>query len=121
MPMVIVRQPGPSALAITSGGRYKLPQESTKLFGDDHPFADEVATDLVRVSHHRDSGKMVLSGWSPDRLPVSFAIQAGAHAGPGPIETHGFALLPSDAPVNRSKSFLRPKDLRSTAIRFRDG
>ncbi|QDT61400.1 hypothetical protein SV7mr_39350 [Stieleria bergensis] len=121
VPMVIVRQPGPSALAITSGGQYNLPQESTKLFGDDHPFADEVSTDLVRVSHHRDSGEMVLSGWCPDRCPVSFAIQAGAHAGPGPIETHGFALLPSDAPVNSPKSFLRPKDLRATAMRFRDG
>ncbi|MEM9644424.1 MAG: endonuclease/exonuclease/phosphatase family protein, partial [Planctomycetota bacterium] len=121
VPMVLVAGKDPSVVAITDEGDYQLPECSRQLFGDDHPFVDEVGHDLVRLCHHADAGQLVLSGWRRKRSQVTFSLQAGAHGGPGAIETHGFALLPRDAPLSGGGRYLRPNDLRESALAYRRG
>jgi hypothetical protein len=47
--------------------------------------------------------------------PLSFAVENGAHGGPGKEETRAFVLLPEDLEVS-SKAPLRPENLRQIAI-----
>jgi endonuclease/exonuclease/phosphatase family metal-dependent hydrolase len=119
VPMAVLAASNQSAaIAVTSNGRYQLPDDAVKVFGSRHPFSHEVARDLVELCHHVDAGDLVISGWS-QKGAVCFARQNGAHAGPGPNETGAFALLPRDTSLQTAdKSFLRPAELRQTAERF---
>jgi endonuclease/exonuclease/phosphatase family metal-dependent hydrolase len=115
-----------TAIAYTSHGEYLLPRDNVAVFGADHPFLEEITTDMIQLAHHVDSGDMILLGWCAQKLhtrhqavSTSFVLQNGAHAGPGPDETGAFALLPADigfADLNRQ--YLRPDDLRQAALRF---
>jgi endonuclease/exonuclease/phosphatase family metal-dependent hydrolase len=121
VPMVLHREPEGRCHAASKAGDFLLPDDAQAVFGPDHPFVDEVARDLVDLCRHADAGPFVLCGWSRDREPVSFAVENGSHAGPGPEETGAFALLPKDTPLEDSqKGFVRPLDLRSSALEVLD-
>ena len=102
-------------------GRDPIPLSgnAAHFLGEDHPFLVEVAEDLCELARHPDSGQIVLCGYKAGEPPVTFPMENGAHAGPGPKETHGFALLPPDAVLPaRDGDYLRPIDLRHAALRF---
>ncbi|MFP4417185.1 MAG: endonuclease/exonuclease/phosphatase family protein [Chitinispirillaceae bacterium] len=121
VPIVLRKYGQGKVIADTAQGTFSLPREAAAVLGGDHPFLQEVADDLTALVHHPDSGDIVLSGWQPDSQPVTFPVENGAHAGPGREETHGFALLPHDAPfVLRNHKYLRPIDLRNAILRFQN-
>ncbi len=101
----------------TESGKFQLPEDKALLLGAEHPFLDEVTKDLINLCKHPDVGDFILSAWHAQRKPMSFPIESGAHGGPGPEETHGFALLPGDTqlPVS-NKGYLRALDLRAGAL-----
>ena len=86
------------------------------VLGPGHPFAEEIARDLVDLLHHPDSGDFVLSGWIPGKTPVSFPDENGAHAGPGSEETHAFLLVPDGTDIE-TKTYYRALDMRKAALR----
>ena len=102
----------------TDKGVFILPRERDCVFGASHPFCEQVAEDFSTLCRHASAGDLVLGGWLPDREPISFVLEHGAHCGVGPNETHAFALLPSDAPMMTSNRVLRPERLRMVAKRF---
>ncbi len=102
----------------TDEGPLRLPNDAARLFGPGHPFLADLAQDLLTLCRHPSAGALVLFGWRAGREPLSFSQEYGAHAGFGLEETHGFALLPVDAPLPpRERPYLRPSDLRETALR----
>jgi len=113
IPMVLTSAGDGEVSARTSRGQFTLPDEASEVLGDDHPFLTDAARDLVALCHHPDAGDLVLAGWCHGALPLSFAIENGAHAGVGPEETKGFLLVPADAPLReRNAGYARPLDLR---------
>jgi endonuclease/exonuclease/phosphatase family metal-dependent hydrolase len=104
-------------------GEFILPRDRAQVFGETHPFLDEVADDVVRLCQHEFAGDIVFVGMRLDGKHVSFPVENGAHAGPGPQETAGFALVPSDAPIARRRDprhpggLIRPTLLREGALR----
>ncbi|NND83442.1 MAG: oxidoreductase [Gammaproteobacteria bacterium] len=105
----------------TGEGKFYLPRDKHQILGSDHPFLDAVSDDLISLASHPYAGRWVLIGWQANGRDFSFRIENGAHGGPGPEETHAFAMLPMDAHVPRTKtsSFLRLQDLRSAALALR--
>jgi len=118
IPLVLVRGLGGGAIAVTPQGRHALPKAGPALFAG-HPFAGEVARDLVALCHHPGAGDAVFSGWRAGAQPVSFCPERGSHGGPGERESHGFALLPPDAPLAPATP-PRPRDLRAAALHWLD-
>ena len=117
IPIVLAASEPGKALAWTSQGRFELPEQAGELFGEHHPFLPELGHDMVELCHHPNAGVLVLSGWRSDGRPITFPIENGAHAGPGPEETRAFALLPADAPVARGgRRYLRAGNLRDAAL-----
>lgn len=103
--------------ARTEAGEFRLPKDRAELFGAQHPFLDSIGEDLVRLCEHADAGDIVVLGWRDGVSPMSFAVENGAHAGVSPDETHAFALLPHDTPLQlRKHDYLRPVDLRDAAL-----
>lgn len=103
--------------AWTANGSFLLPDEADKVLPPDHPFLQDVAVDLAAVCRHPDAGDLVVGGWRNEGQPLSFVLEYGAHAGPGPEETRGFALLPAYAPPPETEhGYLRPLDLRQAAL-----
>ncbi len=119
VPLVLIASGEREVTAVTLDGTFQLPGQATAVFGDEHPFRREVARDLVDLCHHPDAGSLVLSGWKRDGTQLSFSFHHGVHAGPGPEETHGFALLPFNAPVPHGEKYLRPSAMRAAVQRFR--
>ena len=119
VPLVLsVAAPGMLS-ARCEAGEFRLPRDRAELFGAQHPFLDAVGEDLVRLCEHADAGDLVVLGWRDGVPPLTFATENGAHAGASPEETHGFALLPEDAPlVARDHQYLRPLDLHDAALRL---
>ena len=107
-------------LIACSGDQFLPLAENRELFlGAAHPFLDEAVEDLRGLCKHPDAGQIVLSGYCAGKAPVSFPLENGAHAGIGPEETHGFALLPDDTSLpTREKDHIRPVDLRHAALHF---
>ena len=102
----------------TDEGLLQLPDDAARLFGPDHPFLEDLTQDLLTLCRHSSAGALVLFGWRAGREPLSFPLEYGAHAGFGPEETHGFALLPIDAPLPPpGRPYLRPSNLREAALR----
>jgi len=117
VPMALVTGEDGTVTAITSEGCFELPHEAAQVLGHDHPFLDEAARDLVALCRHPDAGHLVLCGWRHGASAISFAWESGAHAGAGPEETHGFALLPVDARLpHHGRTYLRALDLREAAL-----
>ena len=95
-----------------------LPGDAGEILGKDHPFLKEAACDLVALCHHPSAGKIIISGWCQGKKIITFASENGCHAGYGPEETRGFALLPPDAPLRlQGRVYLRPLDIREAALR----
>jgi len=91
------------------------------LFGQSHPLLELVTEDLIALCEHEDAGDVIMLGWSPLQPPVSFPDESGSHAGPGPLETSAFCLLPEDTLLNRENDrTLRPNDLRNAALHVLD-
>ncbi len=117
IPMVLIAGGEGRAIAHTKDGRFTLPDDAAPILGADHPFRDDAARDLVTLCHHAYAGAMVLCGWRHGLSPLSFAIENGAHCGPGPEETNGFVLLPADSPLTADNAKpIRPLDLRRAAL-----
>lgn len=120
IPVVMARHGSDRALAWTRAGRFMLPEQAADVVGTKHPFPQEIGPDLVSLMHHSHAGNFILLGWRQDGSPISFPDEYGAHAGPGYRETHGFALLPPDAPLRTNgRDYLRPMDLREAVLRVR--
>ncbi|MEX2381731.1 MAG: endonuclease/exonuclease/phosphatase family protein, partial [Opitutales bacterium] len=96
---------------------HQLPAEIATVIGNDHPFQEEIATDLIRICRHEHAGDFILSGWRWDKKALSFPEENGAHAGPGVNETHGFILLPPATLVGASPGkYLRGEVVRAAAL-----
>jgi len=107
---------GTAVIAVTVEGRFALQTHAKEILGADHPFVEWVAADLSATCRHPDAGDLVISGWSPRHTPLSFAVENGAHGGPGKEETRGFILLPEE--MDTAAPVLRPLDLRSRVLDF---
>ncbi len=119
IPIVTVPSGEGRATAWTSRGKFMLPEEADKVLEADHPFFEEVAKDLVELCHHPDSGDLMFFGWKKGPRSLTFYAARGSHAGPGPEETSGFALLPLGALPRSFDRDLRTQDLRDAALRVR--
>jgi len=100
-----------------TGDEYLLPADRERVFGPYHPFLAEAARDLIALCHHAQAGELAICGWRKDVTPCSFSTENGAHGGPGPRETKGFALLPPDIQTAAPpRDYLVPMDLRDAAF-----
>lgn len=121
VPGVLVREEDGKAKWFHRRGVHRMPEEADKVLVQEEPLRQEVAADLVRLCHHPWAGDLVLLGWSPDESSLSFPPEHGAHAGPGPNETQGFALLPPKTRLPRPHlPYIRPHDLRAAALHLLD-
>jgi endonuclease/exonuclease/phosphatase family metal-dependent hydrolase len=114
VPLVLAAAEPGRARAWTRQGCYSLPEDAPAILGPAHPYLHAAAQDLVRLSHHPESGRLVLIGWCYKQPAVSFPNENGAHAGPGQEECRGFLLLPRDVPLGPARP-LRPATLRAAA------
>jgi len=117
IPLVLVADGPGKAKAWTAERSYSLPEDGSELAGRDHPFAAEIGNDIVSLAHHEDAGQFVLLGWAPEKHPITFAVENGAHGGFARNETHAFALLPHDVTIAlRDGRYATHLDLRSAAL-----
>ncbi len=118
IPTVLAPGGNGKVLAWNGSGAFSLPEDAARILGREHPFLGEAAEDLISLCHHPHAGTLLALGWRPGQRAKTFPMENGSHAGPGYQETHAFALLPPDAPVDADKPYLRPLDLRRAALRF---
>jgi len=119
IPVVLLPETEGLVRAWTEEGEFVLPQDAQKILGKDHPFLMQVTKDLINVCHHANAGDFTFMGYKPGVKPMTFPVENGSHAGPGPEETNGFALLPFDIiPGHRGQKYLTPTDLRVATMRF---
>ena len=119
IPVVLLPKEEGQVRVWTEEGEFNLPQDAKKILGENHPFLTQVTEDLIRVCHHPNAGEFTFMGFKPGVKPMTFPLESGSHAGPGPEETNGFALLPIDIiPRRRGKAYLTPTDLRFASLRF---
>ncbi len=119
IPVVMLSEEQDQVRVWTEEGEFILPQDAKKILGEGHPFLAQVTEDLIRVCHHPNAGDFTFMGFRPGLKPMTFPIENGSHAGPGPEETNGFALLPTDIiPRQRERTYIMPMDLRVSALRF---
>ncbi len=118
IPTVLAANGDGKGLAWSGTGSFSLPEDAARILGPDHPFLEEAAEDLLCLCHHTHAGTLLALGWQPGQPAKTFPMENGSHAGPGFQETHAFALLPPDAPMETEKPYLRPLDLRRAALRF---
>lgn len=118
IPMIFTPEGPNGARAWTEDGDWRLPEQAVEFFGEDHPFLEEVTTDLLAAIHHRDAAPFMICGWRRAGGPSNtFPMERGAHGGPGPVETHGFLLMPEDVTFDTGgKDYLRAEDLRQAAL-----
>lgn len=96
-----------------------VPDEAAAVLPHPGALKTEVASDLLHLCRQKFAGDIILLGWSPKNVAVSFVNEHGSHAGPGLEETQGFALLPAFAKLPaHAKEFLRPNDLRAAALHY---
>jgi len=81
-----------------------------------HPFRARIASDLQRLLRHPDAGDLVLLGTGLTTTPVTFADELGSHGGPGPLETHAFAIVPHRVNLGAAGGGVRLSDLREALI-----
>jgi hypothetical protein len=116
IPLVLYRDDH-SIVAVNPQGAFDLAQQFLAVLGKDHPFAAQTAQDLAQVCRHPDAGDIVISGWNPKGMPLSFNIESGAHGGPGKEETRGIVMLPKN--ITTKAQYLRPFDLRHLILDYR--
>lgn len=119
IPVVMLPETEDRVRVWTEAGEFTLPKDAKKILGEDHPFLTQVTEDLIRVCQHPNAGDFTFMGFKPGAKSMTFPVENGSHAGPGPEETNGFALLPIDIiPRQRKQTYLTPTDLRVAALRF---
>ena len=106
---------GAEAAGYCELGPVNLPADAAKILPPDHPFYDDVVKDLIDLTHHQYAGAFLISGYSKNGKPMSFPIEFGAHAGPGPNETHAFVALPPEERVPKNKEYLYVRELHDRA------
>jgi len=98
-------------MCITASVSGEISEVAPLVFGINHPFLLEIIQDMQAICRHEDAGEFIISGWRPHATPVTFAVETGAHGGPGHNETQGFVVLPDMLEI-RDRSFFRGLDLR---------
>lgn len=118
----IIMQPGQEnqkPVGYCARGRFVLPAEAEKIIPADHPFKEQMKEDLISLCAHPDTGDLMMISGCEEAEAMTFSMERGAHAGMGRHETRAFALLPSDAPMEKAPNeFLRIADLRNAALVF---
>jgi len=105
---------GDTPVAVNRKGTFALAENGRQLLGEDHPYPARTAADLARTCRHPNAGDLVISGWDPDGRPITFAVENGAHGGPGKEETSGFVFLPGAIAARRSGKQLPARRHEST-------
>ncbi len=119
IPMVLYTDAENNVIARTAEGSFRLPRDRDKIFGDNHPFLNEVTEDIINVCLHKYAGDFTLLGWhARQKKYITFRLENGSHAGPGIHETHAFAVIPRDIEIESSQPYLRPSQLRQAAFDF---
>lgn len=117
IPTVLFLSDSNRVVGYTCKGACYLPENINEVIGTGHPFVKEISEDLITLVAHHYSGEFVILGWRTDKLPLSFSMENGAHAGPGYEETHGFVLSDSDHSVF-AQNYLRPQHLREAVLNY---
>ena len=88
----------------------------------EHPFAEHIEPDIQRLISHHDAGDIILFGAGFTDSPVTFPQEKGAHGGPGPEETHAFAIAPGRFNLGGSNGNHKPRfaDLREAVLKDRE-
>ena len=121
VPMVVVADGAQAARVFTQSGQYDLPAQAADIFAADHPFLDDLPSDLIELANHPDAGDLLLVGWDRSLPSVSFGQQDTTNNGPSTEATGGFALLPCDVNLeNGGRPYLRPLQLRQLVEQFVD-
>jgi hypothetical protein len=115
---LVLYDTGERVVALNPRGRFDLATEAEAVLGAAHPFAEQAARDLAATCRHPQAGDLVISGWVPEGPAVTFAVENGAHGGPGRDETRAFVVLPEV--MNPAAEVLRPSDLRDQVLAFRE-
>lgn len=110
-------------MARNSRGLWSVADDIQAVCGAQHRYAMEVRDDLLALCNDPNSGDLVLCGWDPERSPVTFAHENGAHGSIGSQETRGFALLPAALAIEprhsgRGEAFIRGIDLHAAGLDF---
>lgn len=117
VPQVLYLEEG-QAIVRNSQGRFELRAEPQKVVGQNHPFGPAIVEELDKLARHPDAGRLIALGWAPGSS-YSFMDELGSHGGPGPEETHAFAMLPADVPLPDTP-VLRASHLREAGLRWRN-
>lgn len=121
VPLVMATDSRGRVFCWTKTARYILPHDAAHILGPNHPYLREATEDLLHLSAHPDRGDFTLFGWCEGSRGLSFPLECGAHGGFAPGEVTGFCLLPADTLlVSKDKVYLRPRDLRNSALGFLD-
>lgn len=119
VPGVLLCNPSGELEWLFDGKRIVVPDEAARFLPHPPAIKEQLVQDLARLCGQKFAGDIILLGWSPEKSAVSFVNEHGSHAGPGPEETQGFALLPAMTKLPAQvKEFLRPADLRAAALHF---
>lgn len=118
VPQVVYREEG-RAWVRNSQGCFDLLEHPEWVADPSHPFQQAIAEDLDRLARHPNAGRLIALGWAPGSSSYSFMEELGSHGGPGPEETHAFALLPHDAPLPET-AVLRAEHLREAGLKWRN-
>lgn len=119
VPVAITRDAHDHLIASTADGDFQVPEQCAELFGDDHPFLEDMKEDLVRLCCHPNAGDIVILGWRKGVEAMTFCTENGSHAGLTPEETNPFSLLPRHTQLpDNGKNYLRPSELRAAALHF---
>lgn len=119
IPLILSADHTDKIYAWNAEGLFVLPEDSGKVFGNDHPFLSELTADIMVTCRHPSAGAFTILGFKKAGLSVSFPRESGSHGGPGISETTGFALLPADIVyTSQDKAYLRASDLRHAALKF---
>jgi len=115
MPLLLWRGDHQQVMARTAAGTFLLPEQIRSIVGQQHPFAQQIALDLIGLVNHPDAGVIIAMGWADGQTPISFARENGAHGGIGGAETQGFILTPEYAPLP-DQPWVRPRQVRLAAM-----
>ncbi|MEE2827265.1 MAG: endonuclease/exonuclease/phosphatase family protein [Planctomycetota bacterium] len=119
VPLVVVGEGPAAAKAFTPWGQFELPAQANDILGADHPFLQNLPTDLIALANHPDTGELLLAGWDGKSPAVSFGQQTTTNNGPAPEATAGFTLLPCDVnPTTGGREYLRLLELRESVEQF---
>jgi endonuclease/exonuclease/phosphatase family metal-dependent hydrolase len=98
-------------------GVTKVPEEAPSILPHPEALRGPITEDLLALLQNADSGDLMILGWNPAGDLWTFANEQGAHAGPGPVETQGFAMLPPKTRLPpEARHFIRPSYLRRAAL-----